>query len=306
MEIQSLNRFIAVADELHFGRAAERLHIVESALSRQIQKIERDLQFALFYRTNRRVLLTPAGAVFLDRTRALVAAFDSAVSMARRTAEGKTGLLRIGFVGSAACELLPSVLRVFREHWSSVELELSEMTTVGQLQSLREKRIDIGFVRGPTPADPEGTRFETVAREPLAVALPRNHALAKRTRVEVKALATESFIVYPTQSMSNWEKLLRKICMKAAFEPKIAQRTIQINTAISLVSAGMGIAIVPISAKNLPHEGVVYRPLEETAVSELLAAYRIGDDSRVLQNFLDVMHDIIACATKGRPHPARA
>jgi DNA-binding transcriptional LysR family regulator len=301
MEIKSLDRFIAVADELHFGRAAEKLHIVESALSRQIQRLESELQFDLFDRTNRRVQLTPAGALFLGQMRSLVASFDSAVNLARRTAEGKAGFIRVGFIGSATCEILPSVLRAFREQWPEVELELSEMASIEQLQNLQQKRLDIGFIRGPIPSDPAGLAFETVAREPLAVALPRNHPLTKRTRVRTGALANETFILsctnkpnrsYPTQLMSNWEILFRKICLKAGFEPKITQRTTQINTAISLVSEGIGIAIVPMSAKNLPQRGVVYRPLEEKAVLELLAAYRNGEDSQVLRNFLKSVREV--------------
>ena len=289
MELRSLNRFITVAEELHFGRAAQRLHIAESALSRQIQRLEEDLQFDLFDRTNRRVQLTPAGVVFLDQTRSLTASFDVAVSAARRTAEGKSGFIRVGFVSAALCELIPPVLRSFRKQWPDVELELFEMSTDQQLHGLLDNRIDIGFVRDPMPAEPRELVFETVAREHIAVAVPRNHPLAKRTRIHSKALANESFIIYPSsQPMSNWEKLVRNICRKAGFEPHVVQRTMQITTAISLVSAGIGVAMVPISAENVPQKGVVYRLLEERAVTEMLVAYRNEKSSPVLRNFLGV------------------
>src|ERR1700722_17695707 len=126
MELRSLDRFITVAEELHFGRAAERLHIAGSALSRHIQKLEEDLQFDLFNRTNRRVQLTPAGVVFLDQSRSLTGSFRLAVSAARRIAEGKSGFIRVGFVSAALCELLPHVLRSFRKQWPDVELGLFE------------------------------------------------------------------------------------------------------------------------------------------------------------------------------------
>jgi len=259
--IRSLNRFIAVAEELHFGRAAIRLHIVESALSREMQGLERDLQFQLFDRSSRHVSLTPAGTVFLDQARVVVASLDAAVTAARRAAEGRSGFIRIGFVGSTTFEFLPAVLRFCSKEWPEVELMLSELTTAELLQQLQQRRIHVGFVRWAGPAEREEFLVETVAREPLAVAIPRNHHLVKRTRILPKSLARENFIVYPTLAMSTWERLLRDVCKMAGFEPKVVQRTVQIHTAISLVSGGIGIALVPLTASNCPQKGVAYRRL---------------------------------------------
>jgi DNA-binding transcriptional LysR family regulator len=308
MELRALNRFVTVAEELHFGRAAERLHIAESALSRHIQKLEEDLQFDLFNRTNRRVQLTPAGVVFLKQSRSLTAAFRLAVSAARRTAEGKSGFIRVGFVSAALCELIPPVLRSFQKQWPDVELGLFEMSTGQQLHGLLENRIDIGFVRDPILTEPKEFVFESVVRENIAVAVPRNHPLARRSCIHPKTLAKESFIIYPfSEPMSNWEKLVRNICRKAGFEPHVTQRTMQIHTAISLVSAGIGIAMVPISARSVRQKGVAYRPLEERAVTELVVVHRNEKISQVLRNFLtstrEVVGEINEPARRSKKHP---
>lgn len=295
MELRSLNRFVVIAEELHFGRAAQRLHIAESALSRQVQRLEEDLQFDLFERTNRRVKLTPAGLVFLDQIRPLIASFDAAANAARRAAVGKTGFIRVGFVSAALDQVLPGVLRSFRKECPDVELELSEMTTLQQIRNLQQNRIDIGFVRDPLPAESKELAFETVARERIAVAIPRDHPLAEQTLIDSETLATESFVLYPcSDPMSNWEKLVRRICNNAGFEPHVVQRTMQINTALSLVSAGIGIAMVPLSAGSAPHKGVTYRLLKETAFTELVATYRKQDEtSAILLNFLSSIHAVV-------------
>lgn len=290
--IRSLNRFIAVAEELHFGRAATRLHIVESALSREIQALERDLQFRLLDRTSRRIHLTLAGTVFLDQARVVVASLDAAVTAARRAAEGRTGFIRIGFVGSTTFEFLPAVLRSFRREWPEVELMLSEMTTAELLQQVQQERIHVGFVRWAGPAEREELLVETVAREPLAIAIPRNHPLVKRTRIHPKALAGESFIVYPPLSMSTWEVLLRNICKTAGFEPNVVQRTVQIHTAISLVSGGIGIALVPLTASNSPQKGVAYRRLAGTTLVDLLVVSKRDESSEAVRNFMNVVRGV--------------
>ena len=292
MDFRALHNFTVVAEELHFGRAAKRLNIVQPALSRQIQKIEQYLRLQLFRRTNRLVQLTPAGSVFLEDARAILAALETARWSARRAAEGKTGWISIGFVGAATLNLLPRILESFRKQSPDIELTLLDLTSSEQLQRLQQKRIHIGFMRGPVPVDC-GLTSEIVAREPLALALPEGHNLTRRKRIQVKALRNAPFILYPRDSMSSWEVLLRNICRKAGFEPQIVQRTVQIQTAISLVSAGIGVAIVPASAENLPQKGVTYRRLVDPTVAELFAVYRTEETSPVVCNFLVVMRKLL-------------
>jgi|SRR5579862_2510466 len=293
MDFRALRNFTVVAEELHFGRAAKRLNIVQPALSRQIQKLEQNLELQLFQRTNRQVKLTSAGVVFLEESRALLVALDAAIASARRAAEGKTGWISIGFIGATTLGLLPRIMQSFRKDSPDVELTLSDLSTFEQLARLHQKRIHVGFVRGPIPLDCPDLKFETIAREPLALAIPKNHKLAKCTRIQTKSLVDLPFILYPRDSMSSWEILLRNICAKAGFVPHIVQRAIQVQTAIVLVSAGIGVALVPSSVENFPQKGVVYKRLNETAVAELLAAYRADEISPAVHKFLDVVRKFI-------------
>jgi len=299
MDFRSLLEFAVVAEELHFGRAAKRLNTVQPAVTRRIQRLEEELQFQLFYRHNRRVQLTTAGTVFLQESRSLLASLDAAVRHGRLAAQGNAGWINIGFIGSAILEPLPAVLLSFRKRSQEVRITLSDMTTVEQLLALQQNRIHVGFIRGPVSVE-RGLHFETVAKEPLVVALPRNHALAKQRRIQTKMLASEGFILFPHHPMSTWEVLIRHICKRAGFEPTIVQRAVQIQTAISLVSAGIGISLVPTAAKRFIEEGVIYRPLAETEMVELLLAYRENEISPIVQNFLATVRDVVG--RKGSLH----
>ena len=255
--------------------------------------MEEELQFQLFYRSNRRVQLTTAGSVFLQESRSLLASLDAAVRHGRLAAQGSTGWINIGFVGSAILELLPAVLRSFRKHSPEVKLTLSDMTTVEQLLALQQNRIHVGFIRGPVSVVERALHFETVVRDPLLVALPQNHPLANQSRIQTRMLASEEFILFPHHPMSTWEVLVRHICKHAGFEPNIVQRTVQIQTAISLVSAGIGISLVPKSAKHFMEKGVIYRTLADTESVELVLAYRENEVSPIVHNFVTVVRDVI-------------
>src|ERR1051326_394644 len=291
MDFRSLMEFAVVAEELHFGRAAKRLNTVQPAVTRRIQRLEEELQFQLFYRSNRRVHLTTAGSVFLQESRSLLASLDAAVRHGRLAAQGNAGWINIGFVGSAIVELLPAVLLFFRKQSPEVRLTLSDMTSVEQILALQQNRIHVGFIRGPVSVE-RALHFETVAREPLVVAQPKNHPLAKQSRIQTRMLASEGFILFPHHPMSTWEVLIRHICKRAGFEPNIVQRAVQIQTAISLVSAGIGISLVPRSAKHFIEQGVIYRRLAETEVVELVLAHRENEISPIVQNFLKAVRDV--------------
>src|SRR3954453_15892050 len=196
MELRHLRYFVAVAEELHFGRAARRLQLAQPPLSRQIQGLEQELGVRLLERTKRHVELTPAGKVFLEHARKLLTEADHAVAAARRAARGEIGRLAIGFVGAATYSALPELLRVFHTRFPDVELVLYEMTSAHQHDALREGRIEVGFVR---PAIPDDTLARRVARgEPLVAALPAGHRLARRDEpIPLSDLAGEPFILFP-------------------------------------------------------------------------------------------------------------
>src|SRR5580700_1613600 len=196
MELRQLRYFIAVAEELHFRRAAERLHMSQPPLSQQIRALEDELGFTLLTRTRRRVELTPAGEAFLRAARALLSELDGAVATARRIDAGQTGRLRVGFVGSALLSIVPGTVERFRSSRPGVAIELRERSTVDQLRAVAAGVIDVGLVRPPIE-DEAGLRAETVLRERTVAALPVGHPLAALQRVPMRRLAAEPLVLFP-------------------------------------------------------------------------------------------------------------
>jgi len=264
MELRHLRYFIAVAEELNFTRAAEKLHIAQPPLSQQIQHLEAELGFQLFRRTKRTVHLTAAGQVFFEEAGKILQQVDRAIQLGRQTSRGELGQLTIGFVSSSAHNVVPAILQAFRTRCPAVKLELHELTTNEQLQRLRFGQIDIGFVRPPVEED--GINSEIVFREPLIVALPETHHLADRAKVELRQLSTEPFILFPRSQAPGLYDLIVSLCQQAGFSPIAAQEAIQMQTIVSLVAAEMGVAIVPASMQNFQRSGVVYKALPKNWV----------------------------------------
>jgi DNA-binding transcriptional LysR family regulator len=288
MELRQLRYFVAVAEDLHFGHAAQRLRIAQPALSRQIQALEEELQVQLLFRNRRRVQITPAGQVFLERSRLLLSRAEDAILAAQRAGDGVSGSLNLGFVGSATYDVLPAVLRAFTQTFPEVELILSEMTVHAQLEALTEKRIDIGLLR--LPRKTEGLVFQTISREPLYAALPSSHRLAQFSALRLSALAGEPFVLYPDHPRPSWTEFVIGLCHQAGFQPTVVQRTVEIQTTLSLVAAGIGVSIVPACLGNISRKDVIYRRLIGLrARTQLQVAYRDNDPSRVVQNFLAVL-----------------
>jgi DNA-binding transcriptional LysR family regulator len=261
MELRHLRYFATLAEELHFGRAAQRLHIAQPPLSQQIQQLEKELGFKLFHRTKRNVQLTEAGQVFLVEVRQIMRQLQQAIQIGQQTSRGEIGQLVVGFVSSAAYNILPTILQTFRGCVPGVRLELHELTTDQQLEWLREGRMDIGFLRPPI----EENRFnwETIFQESLIVALPEGHLLANQSNICLTSLANEPFILFPRILAPGLYDLIISLCQQANFSPNVAQEAIQMQTIVSLVAAEMGVAIVPASLQNLQRIGVVYKTLQE-------------------------------------------
>lgn len=291
MELRHLRYFIAVAEELHFGRAADRLHIAQPPLSQQIRQLEAELGFQLFHRTKRSVALTEAGRIFLAESQRLFRQLEQAIQVGRKTSRGEMGQLVIGFVGSAAYNILPIVLKQFRKRCPSVDLALHELTTDQQLQWLREGRLDVGFLRPPVVD--RALCATTVVQEPLAVALPEAHRLADQPQVALRSIASESFILFPRSLAPGLYDQIISLCQQAGFSPKVVQEAIQMQTIVSLVAAEIGIAIVPISLHNLQRTGVVYRVLQEpTPKATIAAVWKPDDASPTVQQFLEVVQQV--------------
>jgi DNA-binding transcriptional LysR family regulator len=244
IELRQFRQFVAVAEELSFRRAAERLHMAQPPLTAAIRRIEEELGQVLIERSNRVERLTPAGEVFLIEARRVLAQSQRAVEMARRAGQGLTGSLRVTFVASAARDLLPSILRAFRARHADVALELHEATTAQQVTALREDRADIGIVVVPLPEAAQLT-VARLRREELLVALPRRHRLASRQVLRIADLASESWILFPAGFGPGLHARIVDACRVAGFSPRVTQEAVQMETIVSLVAAGMGVSLVP-------------------------------------------------------------
>ena len=292
MELRHLHYFIAVAEELNFSRAADRLHMAQPPLSQQIRQLEEELGFQLFHRTKRRVQLTEPGKTFLAEAQQVLQSLDQAIQIGRQASRGEVGQLTIGFVSSAAYNILPPILKSFRRQVPGVLLELQELTTREQLQALLDGKLDVGFARPPVEAPELATAV--IFREPLMVALPESHALRKRVKVPVRSLVNEPFILFPRAVAPGLYDPIISLCLKAGFSPRVVQEAIQMQTIVSLVAAEMGVAIVPLSLQNLQRQGVIYKMLRDsTPKVEIVMIWR-KNPMPTVQRFLDVTKQVCA------------
>ena len=288
MELRHLRYFVTLAEELHFGRAAERLHIAQPPLSQQIRQLEAELGFELFHRTKRKVQLTEAGQVFLGEVQQIMRQLQQAIQVGRQISRGEIGQLVVGFVSSAAYNILPIILRTFRSYVPGVSIELRELTTDQQLEWLREGRMDVGLLRPPV----EENRFscETIFQESLMVALPEAHLLASQSNVCLTSLANEPFILFPRILAPGLYDLIISLCQQAGFSPKVAQEAIQMQTIVSLVAAEMGVAIVPASLQNLQRIGVIYKTvLEPTPKVAIAMIWRKNETSPTVLKLVEIV-----------------
>ncbi|HEX8955864.1 MAG TPA: LysR substrate-binding domain-containing protein [Burkholderiaceae bacterium] len=290
LELRQLRYFVAVAEELHFGRAAERLHMTQPPLSQTIQALEASLGTALFARTNRSVALTPAGLALLPEARRLLQQAQSLPELARRAAAGETGRLALAFVSTADYSVLPSLLRQFREAFPQVAIELREATSDVQQEDLLEGRIDAGLLIPPlSDKTAEALHYRTILTEPLVAALPLGLRV-NRGALQLERLREQPLIIFPRHIAPGLHDAILACFHDAGVTPRIAQEAIQMQTIVGLVSAGMGIALVPQSVSNLRRPGVEYRSLAgKVPLVETGLAWRRDDASPVLQAFLELM-----------------
>ncbi len=289
MELRHLRYFVAVAEERHFGRAAERLHIAQPPLSQQIRRFEAELGEPLLYRTTRRVELSPAGEVMLERAREILAAVDSAIEDARSAGHGEYGRLAIGFTGSSTYEMLPAVAVALRRELPGVTLDLrGELLTPAQVTRLLDGTLDLGLLRPPVHV--RDLNVEVLRSEPLIAVLPESHRLAEADTIPLDELAGEPFITYPSHFRSVLHDAVEDACAAHGFKPLAAHEVSETATLVSFVAAGLGVSLVPASVGNMTVRGAIYRPLadDDTRV-ELAVAWRRDDDRPVLTRALDVI-----------------
>jgi DNA-binding transcriptional LysR family regulator len=290
MELRQLRYFIAVAEERHFGRAAQRLHMSQPPLSMQIKALERELGVLLLERTSRRVALTDAGRAFLERARTILDAVEEAREVARGAEQGMQGRLEVGFISSASLSLLPPSIRLFRERFGGVELGLKELTSAQQIDALYEGGIRVGLVRLPLRAP--GIRFEPVLEERLVVALPSGHALEGLDRLSLETIADLPLIFFTRQLIPGFHAQIVELFQRVGAFPKVAQHAVHLQTIVGLVASGVGIAILPSSAQRVSREGVVYRVLDvPDATSWTGLAWVEGEESKLVKNFIGTVRE---------------
>jgi DNA-binding transcriptional LysR family regulator len=288
-EIWQLRYFLAVAERLHFGRAAQALHISQPPLSRAIRGLEERLGVTLFARTRRRVELTPEGARLLEETRRTLGQLERTALELRGMAAGEQGRLRLGFVSLADYGVLPNLLKTFKAAKPGVSLALREMLSPEQAAALAAGELDFGLLLPPIAQSVAGElEHLVVQREKFVAALPARHAVARRPgRVAVRDLAGEPFVMVPREIAPGLYDIVAGLAARAGFSLQVAQEAIQMQTVVSLVSSGLGVAIVPASIANLGRRGVVYRELADAHPRlDLWLAWRRGELGATARDFL--------------------
>lgn len=289
METRHLRYFVAVAEERHFGRAAARLHMAQPPLSQQIKQLEEQLGTALLTRTTRRVDLTPAGEMFLGRARNLLAELEQLAQDVRTVGEGASGVLRVGFTGTATYRLVPGIVEAARRDMPGLQLNVQgEMLTPEMEEALVEGRLDVAVLRPPVRSTAIELTF--LEQDRLSVALPENHRLAGREELELSDLTDEPFVCYPPTSAVNL--IVQEACRRAGFMPRVVQVARETSTLLTFVDAGLGVALLPTTSRLPSSQRVTFRPLHDAPAVDLALAWKTGNDAPLVHNFLKLCEPV--------------
>jgi len=288
MELRHLRYFAVLAEELHFGRAARRLAISQPPLSVAIQQLESHVGARLFERNSKEVRLTPAGLALLASSQRLLAQAQEAAREARDVADGSAGRLRIGFVGSMLYRGLPQALHAFQADYPAVRVTLAELNSGEQITELLHDRLDLGFVH--TSRMPAELAHRLLLTEPFVCCLPAGHALARRRALPASALKGQPFVLFSRHASPDYHERILAICAEAGFQPALRYEARHWLAVVSLVSQGMGVALVPDAMRHSALRGAVFRPLEGTALkSEAYGVWRAGPQDVRVQRLLQAM-----------------
>ena len=292
MDLRHLKYFVAVAEELHFTRAAERLHIAQPPLSKQIRQLEEEIGVTLLHRTKRHIELTDAGRLFLDRARKILESTKLAVVQAQHAQRGEIGRLVVGFFEYTSYTFLPPILHAYRERFPAVDVELRWFPMVEQADALRRGEVDVSFLR--KISDLEGVFNETIYKEPFVLAIPDAHPLARFDSISLKDCANENFISYFPKSAPDFHSMITRMCAAAGFIPRIASEVMQVHTAVGLVNSGAGIAFVPSAVQKVHFDKVQYRPIKgKTPRIELKLGWTQTTPSPLVSAFLDTAKRVL-------------
>lgn len=288
MELRHLRYFIAVAEELHFTRAAERLHIGQPPLSQAIQALEAGIGAQLFARTSRSVRLTEAGKLFLLDARRILALSEQAAETARRAERGEAGELRVGFTFSTPLTpFFAAVINRYRREHPAVTLTLHEMATLRQLDGLAQRTLDLGFIRPPERGAGDDVKLTTLRHDPLVAVLPSALPLARRKTVAIRDLEGLPFVMYPPDAGTGIYPQIFRLCRDAGFVPQVALEAGEASTIIGLVAAGCGVSVLPAAFGRIRMDGVCYRPIsDKAATTTLLLAQHADGGSPLVEDFV--------------------
>ncbi len=285
MNLRRLSYFSVLAEELHFGRAAERIGIAQPALSQQIRRLETEVGTELFRRDRREVRLSPAGEAFRPHASRALAEADGAAEAARAAAGGEVGHLHVGFIETAAGTVIPRAVRRFRAERPGVGLSLHEMGVAPQLEALRAGRLDVAVVR--PPVDSAELLLEEISVEGLVAAIPSFHRLAPREWLDARSLAREPLVALARDVVPGLYDQILLLMQEAGGTGRIAQEATSIQAVLGLVAAGLGIAVLPDSVRSLSRDGVGFTSIRSAQRSTMIGVYRHDDDSPLIHAFLD-------------------
>jgi len=290
MDTRLLRSFVTVAEELHFGKAAERAHLAQPALSRQVKRLEAELGMQLLIRDRRNVALTEAGRAFLEEARAVLERVDRAVLVAHQAGRGEVGSLSLGYEGSALYSVFPDALRLYKRRYPGVALDLRELCTADQVEALLGGGIDVGLLHVPVASD--GLRVEVVLDEPLVAALPDDHPLARKDRVALEDLSDDPFVFFPRRFAPEVHDRMTGLCREAGYVPRVVQEAESKQSLVGLVAAGIGVAMLPASVGRLKRPGLIYKEIAqpEARVGTALA-WRPSHETPALRRFLEVARE---------------
>lgn len=294
MELRHLRYVVTVADTLHFGHAAERLHLSQPPLSQQIRQLETELGVALFHRTKRHVELTDAGRMFVEEARVILAHAAHASNLALRVNQGEVGQLSIGAAGPADAQIFVDILRAFARRHPQIRMVVRNMGSAEQARAISEGRLHVGFVA--LPIDEPDLATETILRRPIVIALPRHHPLAARARVPLQALASEPHIMFARRMGPRLFDAVLGACREAGFTMHIAHEVDNLYTACALVAAGLGVCFVPAGIQEKHANSVVLRPVTPSlphVESQLAIAYK-PQSCELVSLFVDVVREVMA------------
>jgi DNA-binding transcriptional LysR family regulator len=292
MELRHLRYFVAVAEALSFTRAAEKLHLAQPSLTRQIHNLEDEIGVRLLNRTKSLVGLTEEGRAFLVDARRVLALAQESVAAVQRLSRGETGQLNIAYLSNFNFDLLPKTLGAFREGFPHIALNLFDMTPAEQFRALEARKIDLGFVGLRPPAGNKDLQWECIARHKAVVVIPQRHPLARKRRIRLGALRTMFFVGMSEKTHPGFRDWLCEVCEPCGFSPRILQDADLEPGLMRFVAEGLGVTLAREQIKNLPHPGVVFRPLSPPVKTDYCIAWNRDNDSRALHQYIRIVKSL--------------